>query len=73
MSYVSQQCAPFLSPKLYALGVLPIRPAWVLPLWQADYVGGLLGLVGPWSGWLLGPALCGGCQLLVGGAWSQGS
>ena len=26
-------------------------------------VGGLVGVVGPWSGWL--PALYGGCQLVV--------
>ena len=47
--------------------------AWVLLLWQADYVGGLFGLVGPWSSWLSGPALCRGCQLLVGGDMSQDS
>ena len=27
----------------------------------------------PWSGWLPGPALYRGCQLLVGGVWSWGS
>ena len=34
-------------------------------------MGGLVGMVGPWSGWLPGPALCGGCGLLVGrvGSW----
>ena len=39
----------------------------VLFLLWADYVCGLLGLDGPWSGWLSGPNLCGGCWPLVGG------
>ena len=38
----------------------------------AGYVGGLVGLVGPWSSWLPGPALCGGCWPLVGKAGSRG-
>ena len=50
-----------------------MRAAWVFLLWWADYVGDLVGFVGPWSVWLPGPALCGGCQLLVGGTESQGS
>ena len=56
-----QQCTPLLSPKLYALGVPPVRTAWVLLFWQADYVGSLVGLVGTWFGWLPSSALCGGC------------
>ena len=31
-----------------------------------DYVGGV-------KAWLLGPTLCGGCQLFISGTWSQGS
>ena len=31
-------------------------------------VGMLVGESGPQASWLLGPALCGGCQLLVGEA-----
>ena len=50
----------------YSLGVWAV---WVLLLWQADYVI-LLGVAGSWSGWAPGPALCSGCQLLVGWARS---
>ena len=37
-----------------------------------SYVGGLAGLVGPQSGWLPGPALCGGGRPLVGRGQSWG-
>lgn len=43
---MSQRHAPLSSPKLYALGVPPKKVVWVLPLWLADYVRGLVGLVG---------------------------
>lgn len=51
MSYMSQQCTPLSSPELYVLEVLPL---WVLLLWQVDYMGNLIGLVGLWSIWLSG-------------------
>ena len=35
-------------------------------------MGGLVGVAGLCSGWLPAPALCGGCQTLVGGARLQG-
>ena len=35
-------------------------------------VGCLVGLADPWSGWLPGSALCGGCQPLFGRARSCG-
>lgn len=31
-------------------------------------MGSLVGMAGPWSGWLLGPALCEGCWLLRQGS-----
>ena len=34
----------------------PKRAAWVLLLWQADCVGGWIGLVGRYSGLVPGPA-----------------
>ena len=71
-SSASHQCTPFSSLELYAPGVPPVWVAWALLLCGLTTVGGLVGLVGPWSGWMPGPALCGGCQLLVGGARSQG-
>ena len=42
------------------------RATCIFLLWGTDYVGGLVGFVSPWSGWLPGlPALCGssGCCL----------
>ena len=52
-------------PSHHASYMLPKRSVWVLLLWWADYVGALVGLVGLWPSWLLGPALCGCCWLLV--------
>ena len=60
---MSQQCTFLSTPEHYALEVSPMRAPWVFLLWWAHYVGGLVGLVGPWSGWLLGPALCRGLWL----------
>ena len=51
---MSKHCTPLLSPELYALEVSPIMAACVFLLWWSNYVGGLVGFVGPWSGWLLG-------------------
>ena len=48
------------------------RAAWVFLLWWADYVGGLVGLVGPESGWLPGLASCRCYWLLLSRAWSGG-
>ena len=45
---------------------------WVFLLCYADYVGSLVNLVGPQSGWLPCLALHGGCWLLVGGTGTQG-
>ena len=59
--------------KLFSPGVPPGRAAWILLLWWADYVRGLVGLVGPLSGWLPDPALYSCCCLLFSGTWSQGS
>ena len=50
MSCASWQCIALLSPKLYALRGSPKRAAWILLLWQADCVGGQIGLVGRYSG-----------------------
>ena len=47
----------------------PKRAAWVFLLWWADYVGGLVGLVGPESGWLPGLASCRCYWLLLSRAW----
>ena len=52
--------------KLYAQGVPPMRSVWILLLWQADYVGSLVSLLGPWSSCLPGPALRGDCWPLIG-------
>ena len=47
---MSHQLTPLWSPELYALGVPLIWAAWVLLLWQAYSVGGLVGMAGPLSG-----------------------
>ena len=43
-SYSSLQCTPLSSS---TLGISPQRTVWVLLLWQADFVGGLVGLLVP--------------------------
>ena len=43
-SYSSLQCTPLSSS---TLGISPQRTVWVLLLWQADFVGSLVGLLVP--------------------------
>lgn len=57
--------------------VTPMWPVQGLVCDRLTAVGGLAGfarpvLLGPWSGWLPGPALCGCCWPLVGRAGLQG-
>lgn len=66
---MSQQCTPLSSPELY---VLEVSPLWVLLLWQVDYMGNLIGLVGLWSIWLSGHFF-GGCQPLLLGLCHEAS
>ena len=41
---------------------------WCFFCGELTIVGSLVGMAGPWSGWLLGPALCEGCWLLRQGS-----
>ena len=63
MSCEFRQDIPFWSPKLHALGVPSMWAAWILLLWRQTTIG----TARPWSSGLPGPALCGGCWLLVDG------
>ena len=67
---MSQQHTLFLSAELYAPGVTPVGLCEYFCYDEVITVGRLVGFIGPQSSWLTSPALCGGCQPLVGGSRS---
>lgn len=71
MSSGTQKHSPLWSPELYALWVPEHRLHGPLYCGGTDYCGYGGRLNWPQPRWLLGPALHGGCWLLVGGVRSQ--